>query len=69
MFTRVCRVYVQVENDVSRTDVDGKTGRRGTSLFLSTPGPRDAVNIDPPSLNTPRYSPPRAAAAESTGEP
>jgi len=47
--------------------VDGKTERRELSSPLCPV--RDAVNIDPPSLNTLRYSLPQAAAAESTGEP
>lgn len=49
--------------------VDGRTERRELSSPPCLPV-RDAVNIDPPSLNTPRYSLPQAAAAaESTSEP
>lgn len=51
-------------NDVSRT-----TSMAKWEGGKSSPCPvRDVVNIDPPSLNTPRYSLPQTAV-KSTGEP
>lgn len=52
VFTRVCRVYLQVENDVNYTSAteQAETGRREPlNHYRST---HDAVNTDPPSLNT-----------------